>query len=801
MDWYTTLLLPPPGAAFLFKQRMTFRPMLISAPRWRRRRRDIIQFPVLKCHAQILETQVEDSVHSQINIKAEVICGDEPPKVSIDDLTEKIEKIKTILDSEGEEETSISAYDTAWVSMIEDVNGNDAPQFPKSLRWIVDHQLPDGSWGDRDYFLVYDRLVNTLACVVALKTWNICPKSYENGIRFLRQNIHALKEGEEQHMLAGFEMIFPTLIQRAHNLGLDLQLDCPAMEDIYIRRNLKRNKIPNELMHTVPTTLLYSLEGLDDLDWERLLALQWQEGSFFYSPASTAAAFMQTKNEGCLRYLENITKIFDGGAPCAYPVDLFKRLWAVDRFERLGISRYFELQIRECLEYVYRYWTETGIYAARYTNIADVDDSAMGFRLLRLHGYNISANVFQHFQKDGKFFCLPGEMNESITHMYNLYRASQIVFPGEKILHEAKMFTSKFLRDKQASNEFFDKWIITKDLCGEVEYALSFPWYASLPRIETRFYVEQYGGDDDVWLAKTIYRFPYVSNNLYLELAKSDFNRCQATHQLEWLDLQKWYAECKLDEYGVMKDELLKAFFIAASSIFEPERALERLSWAKTSFLVYVLTKYFKEQAINIKSRRQVFLDFVGSSLWPARNASGRYLVYALNKTIESLSLDVLAKHNRDIHHHLEESWKEWMIKWQLGEEHEGWESGEHGVELLIRTIELCAGRLIVPEIAPSKETPYDRLTYLTLSICNHIHQDMLKVKRDNDYNEVSTNGNLNELQMQELVQRVLDNSDDLNKDTKKTFLTIVKSFYYKAHCPSSTMDVHLSKVLFERVD
>ncbi|KAK1284271.1 hypothetical protein QJS10_CPB21g01599 [Acorus calamus] len=634
---------------------------------------------------------VREAYQSQSNIKLEDICGDELPKVSTDDMIEKIEKIKSILDSEGEEETSISAYDTAWVSMIEDVNGNGTPQFPSSLRWIVDHQLPDGSWGDRDYFLVYDRLLNTLACVVALKTWNIYPESYKN----------------------------------------------------------------------VPTTLLYSLEGLDGLDWERLLALQWPEGSFFYSPASTAAAFMQTKNEGCLRYLENITKIFDGGAPCAYPVDLFKRLWAVDRLERLGISRYFELQIRECLDYVYRYWTETGIYAARYTNIADVDDSAMGFRLLRLHGYNISANVFQYFQKDGKFFCLPGEMNESVTHMYNLYRASQIAFPGEKILHEAKMFTSKFLRDKQASNEFFDKWIITKDLCGEVEYALSFPWYASLPRIETRFYVEQYGGDDDVWLAKTIYR---------------------------------WYAECKLDEYGVMKDELLKSFFLAASSIFEPERALERLSWAKTSFLVYVLTNYFKEQTISIKSRRQFALDFVGSSLWPARNASGGYLVYALKNTIESLSLDVLAKHNRDIHHHLEESWKEWIIKWQLGEEHEGWESREQGVELLIRTIELCAGRSIIPEIAPSKETPYDRLTYLTLSICNHIHQEMLKVKREDDYNEVSTNGNLNELQMQELVQRVLDNSDDLNQDTKKTFLTIVKSFYYKAHCPSSTMDVHLSK-------
>ncbi|KAK1283433.1 Ent-copalyl diphosphate synthase 2 [Acorus calamus] len=142
-----------------------------------------------------------------------------------------------------------------------------------------------------------------------------------------------------------------------------------------------------------------------------------------------------------------------------------------------------------------------------------------------------------------------------------------------------------------------------------------------------------------------------------------------------------------------------------------------------------------------------------------------------------------------------------WIIKWQLGEEHEGWESREQGVELLIRTIELCAGRSIIPEIAPSKETPYDRLTYLTLSICNHIHQEMLKEILSVRFLQPNHTLTYLHLIYSELVQRVLDHSDDLNQDTKKTFLTIVKSFYYKAHCPSATRDVHLSKVLFERVD
>jgi len=39
-----------------------------------------------------------------------------------------------------------------------------------------------------------------------------------------------------------------------------------------------------------------------------------------------------------------------------------------------------------------------------------------------------------------------------------------------------------------------------------VGYALDVPWYASLPRLEARFYLEHYGGENDVWIGKTLYR-------------------------------------------------------------------------------------------------------------------------------------------------------------------------------------------------------------------------------------------------------------------------------------------------------
>lgn len=44
------------------------------------------------------------------------------------------------------------------------------------------------------------------------------------------------------------------------------------------------------------------------------------------------------------------------------------------------------------------------------------------------------------------------------------------------------------------------------------------PWYACLPRLETRLYIEQYGGEDDVWIGKTLYRYIYISTSSSLIL-------------------------------------------------------------------------------------------------------------------------------------------------------------------------------------------------------------------------------------------------------------------------------------------
>ncbi|XP_052623499.1 ent-copalyl diphosphate synthase 1 [Lactuca sativa] len=710
-----------------------------------------------------------------------------------DEIKGFVERIKVMLGSMDEGEITVSAYDTAWVALVQDIDGNGRPEFPSSLEWIVKNQLSDGSWGDHLIFSAHDRIINTLACVIALTSWNVHPGKCQKGLKFLNDNISKLEEENPEHMPIGFEVAFPSLIDIARKLDIQVPEDSPALKEIYARRNLKLTKIPKSLMHKVPTTLLHSLEGMPDLEWEKLLKLQCKDGSFLFSPSSTAFALMQTKDQKCLQYLTDAVTKFNGGVPNVYPVDLFEHIWVVDRLQRLGISRYFDSEIKDCVDYIYRYWTKDGICWAKNSNVQDIDDTAMGFRVLRMHGYKVTTDVFRQFEKDGKFVCFPGQTTQAVTGMFNLFRASQVLFPDEKILEDAKKFSYNYLKEKQSTNELLDKWIIAKDLPGEVEYALDVPWYASLPRLETRFYLEQYGGEDDVWIGKTLYRMGNVSNNTYLEMAKLDYNNCLAIHHLEWNTMQQWYVDFGMERFGTSDiTSLLVSYYLAAASVFEPERSKERIAWAKTTTLVDTISSFFHSLKISNEHRREFVEEFrnISNSIHHAKYGKPWHgLMVALKGTLHEIALDVLMTHRRDIHPQLHHAWEMWLMRWQ-----QGVDVTEGQAELIVQTINMTAGRWVSNELLAHPQ--YRLLSSVINNICHEIYHNRTCMEVNSTTISTSIDS-----KMQELVQLVLSDSlDDLDQDLKQTFLTVAKTFYYKAYCDPETINVHISKVMFETI-
>ncbi|KAL6634599.1 hypothetical protein ACP70R_027270 [Stipagrostis hirtigluma subsp. patula] len=724
-----------------------------------------------------------------------VICEPfEGQKYELREMREMLDAIKATLKSMDDGDINVSAYDTAWVALVKDHQaGGDGPHFPSCIDWIVHHQLADGSWGDDSFFLVHDRIINTLACIVALKSWNIHDDKCNKGLSFIHENFPRITEDDEDWMPVGFEITFPTLLQMAKDLGLNMPYDEPTLQVIYAKRDLKLTKIPKDVLHTVPTTMLISIEGMQGLDWTKLFKLQCSDGSFMSSPAPTAYAIMQTGDRKCLEFLSGIINKFDGGVPFTYPLDIFEHLWAVDRLERLGISAYFTSEIKDCLDYAYRHWTQEGLPATRGSPLNDIDDTAMGFRLLRLHGYCVSSCVFKHFEKGGEFLCYPGQSNQSVTATYNLYRAAQVAFPGEDELERANIYSRKFLEERRASNKLKDKWVIAKDLPGEVGYALDFPWKASLPRIETRMYLDQYGGSSDVWIGKVLYRMPLISNDLYLETAKADFSNFQRLCRLEWHELKKWYYKNSLQVFGVTPESALKAYFLVAANIFEPNRAPERLAWARTAVLAKAISWHLQRNDCTDRKREDLIrkLENHGHNglIRGEKDSTEAPLLCALGELIGAPS-------SGNASYGLREAWKQWLMARTGKEIHESFEGTT--ALLLVRAVEMSSGRHS-PFDQDLNFSEYSNLERLTSSICCKLAARVLAQNGGSTENTENLDRQV-DLEMQELAQCVLQNCNSTNKVARQTFLHVTKSYYYVSHCSPETIDSHISKVIFEDV-
>ncbi|BAF14085.1 syn-copalyl diphosphate synthase, chloroplastic isoform 1 [Oryza sativa Japonica Group] len=686
--------------------------------------------------------------------------------------TTMIDGIRTALRSIGEGEISISAYDTSLVALLKRLDGGDGPQFPSTIDWIVQNQLPDGSWGDASFFMMGDRIMSTLACVVALKSWNIHTDKCERGLLFIQENMWRLAHEEEDWMLVGFEIALPSLLDMAKDLDLDIPYDEPALKAIYAERERKLAKIPRDVLHSMPTTLLHSLEGMVDLDWEKLLKLRCLDGSFHCSPASTATAFQQTGDQKCFEYLDGIVKKFNGGVPCIYPLDVYERLWAVDRLTRLGISRHFTSEIEDCLDYIFRNWTPDGLAHTKNCPVKDIDDTAMGFRLLRLYGYQVDPCVLKKFEKDGKFFCLHGESNpSSVTPMYNTYRASQLKFPGDDgVLGRAEVFCRSFLQDRRGSNRMKDKWAIAKDIPGEVEYAMDYPWKASLPRIETRLYLDQYGGSGDVWIGKVLHRMTLFCNDLYLKAAKADFSNFQKECRVELNGLRRWYLRSNLEKFGGTDPQttLMTSYFLASANIFEANRAAERLGWARVALLADAVSSHFRR---------------IGG---PKNSTSN------LEELISLVPFDDAYSGS------LREAWKQWLMAWTAKESSQESIEGDTAI-LLVRAIEIFGGRHVLTGQRPDL-WEYSQLEQLTSSICCKLSRRVLAQENGESTEKVEEIDQQVDLEMQELTRRVLQGCSAINRLTRETFLHVVKSFCYVAYCSPETIDSHIDKVIFQDV-
>nr|R9QMR4.1 RecName: Full=(-)-beta-phellandrene synthase 1, chloroplastic; AltName: Full=Terpene synthase (-)betaphell1; Short=PcTPS-(-)betaphell1; Flags: Precursor [Pinus contorta]AFU73853.1 (-)-beta-phellandrene synthase [Pinus contorta] len=260
----------------------------------------------------------------------------------------------------------------------------------------------------------------------------------------------------------------------------------------------------------------------------------------------------------------------DDGERMSPLTDLYQRLWMVDSVERLGIDRHFQNEIKSALDYVFSYWKEKGIGRGRQSAVTDLNSTALGLRTLRLHGYPVSSDVLENFKDhNGQFTCSGIQTEGEIRGVLNLFRASLIAFPGEKVMEEAEIFSTMYL--KHALQK-----IAVSSLSQEIEYLLEYGWHTNPPRLEARMYMEVFPQD-------TIYEQKLV------ELAKVEFNIFHSLQKRELQSLTRWWKHYGFPQLSFTRHIHVEYYTFGSCIATDPKQSAFRLCFAKMSYFVTVL--------------------------------------------------------------------------------------------------------------------------------------------------------------------------------------------------------------------
>ncbi|KAH7838107.1 hypothetical protein Vadar_022141 [Vaccinium darrowii] len=570
---------------------------------------------------------------------------------------------------------SPSAYDTAWLSMIpHPKQGISCPMFKGCLQWIVNNQKEEGFWGEdgSDGLPTIDSLPSTLACIVALKTWGVGEQNIEKGLAFIHANSNMLLKEKCDHLPRWFAIVFPAMVELAQATGLEVKFP-KDLEGIISNIFLKRQHIlgseEDEDKYHYPPLLAY-LEVLpssytyDKDDIERKLS---GDGSLYQSPSATARAFLETGNQKCMEYLQSLVQRCPYGVPTTYPVDgELISLCLVNQIQRLGLAEHFTEHIDEILEQLY------GSYKNREVREIEphlvpgkIYKDSLSFRLLRMHGYNVTSRSFCWFLYDEELMVHMERNFEYFTSaLYNVYRATDLMFAGENEVEEARLFSKKLLEKSQKLTIVKDNLVIFPNFQRVIEHELRHPWIARLDHLDNRMWIQE-NKLDTLWIGKaSFYRLSCLHNDKLMQLAVENYNCRQSIYRKELEELTRWSKERGLSEIGFGREKTAYCYFAIATSTCLSLDSTVRIMVAKSAILVTVADDFFDMEGSldELHSLTQAVQRWDGKGL----TSHGSIIFRALDNIVNEIAEKHVHQQGCDIMENLRDLWGETFSSWMM---------------------------------------------------------------------------------------------------------------------------------------
>jgi len=374
------------------------------------------------------------------------------------------DEIQNLLKEIGPGKMSSTAYDTAWVARLGEIDWELSSQ---ALNWISENQLSDGSWGAEQPLYYHDRVICTISAMIALTHRGRRAKDrskIEKGLQALERITSGATQGlaaDPNGATIGFEMIAPTLVSEAEKLGIIKQQGERILGRMARLRSSKMAKLAGRKINRMVTPAFSSeMAGIDGQTILDIDNLQEANGSVAHSPSATAyfARYLKQGEPRALAYLHEWVAD-DGGIPDDDPFDVFEPAWVLWNLQLIP-----DFDTKTCelcephLDILQQSWDPTGgiAHAIEYSP-KDSDDSALTFEMLTSFGRNVDIRGVLSYEEDEYFRCFALEANPSISANIHVLGALRIAGYDRK--HPSVQKILKFLHANRIASKYWtDKW-------------------------------------------------------------------------------------------------------------------------------------------------------------------------------------------------------------------------------------------------------------------------------------------------------------------------------------------------------
>ncbi|KAJ9139584.1 hypothetical protein P3X46_030308 [Hevea brasiliensis] len=282
------------------------------------------------------------------------------------------------------------------------------------------------------------------------------------------------------------------------------------------------------------------------------------------------------------------------------------QLEIIDALQRLGVAYHFEDQIETKLKSIYN----DTFNKQRLKQDPHSFATALEFRLLRKHGYNVPQ--------------------------------------GEAILEEAQKFSSKNLKAylKKENNSSTSGDDAKNDHLNMARHALELPFHWRMQRLEARWFIDVYENSPDM-------------KPILLEHAKLDFNMVQAVHQQDLKHASSWWKGTGLGEkLAFVRARPMEGFLWTVGGVFEPQYGHFRRILSQVGALITVIDDIY--DVYSTLDEVELFTEAV--TRWDINEMDKladymKICFLALYNSINEIAFDSLKEEELHITPYLKKAW------------------------------------------------------------------------------------------------------------------------------------------------